>query len=363
MSKDLQIVEVKAFQRIGPIGDIGLRAFFQLYTKAKEIILKQQIQFLYIPIPSFYVALLGRWLHNSTNIEYGIDYIDPWVHEFPGSEKTFSRHWFTTHLAKVLEPIALKKAALITGVAEGYYQAVLHRNPRLKNTAVIGALPYGGDAKDHEMVEDLNLTPYLFEKKIGKFQFVYAGAMLPKAYEPLEYILQCIAANTDVFENIEFHFIGTGKVAGDPESYNIRPLAEKYGLWKSVIFEYPARIPYLDVLVHLNTADAAFILGSTEAHYTPSKVYQAILAKKPVMAVLHENSTAAIVVQQSNAGVVLSMNEHNVDHLQNSFMDSLKAFKQFAKDFKPEMVNKAFFEEYSAYAATQKLVKLLNEVK
>ena len=44
--KDLQIVKVKSFDRIGAIGDIGLRAFFQLYSKAKEIIVKQDIHFL-----------------------------------------------------------------------------------------------------------------------------------------------------------------------------------------------------------------------------------------------------------------------------------------------------------------------------
>ena len=53
-------------------------------------------------------------LHGSTGIKYGIDYIDPWVHHFPGSEQLFSRHWFSTQLAKLLEPVAVKKAVLIT---------------------------------------------------------------------------------------------------------------------------------------------------------------------------------------------------------------------------------------------------------
>ena len=121
LSIGLRIEKVKAFPVTKPrlIGDIGLRAFFQLYKKAKQIIKRDKIDFLYIPIPSFYCALLGRWLHNSTGIKYGIDYIDPWVHYFPGSNKLFSRHWFSTKIATFLEPIAVKKASLITGVAEG----------------------------------------------------------------------------------------------------------------------------------------------------------------------------------------------------------------------------------------------------
>ena len=116
----IEKVEAKPVGKNRFIGDIGLRAFKQLYNKAKDLIKQEHFDFLYIPIPSFYCALLGRLLHNITGIKYGIDYIDPWVHHFPGSEKKFSRHWFSTQLAKILEPIAVKKASLITGVAEGY---------------------------------------------------------------------------------------------------------------------------------------------------------------------------------------------------------------------------------------------------
>jgi hypothetical protein len=108
----LRIEKVSAFRITRPrlIGDIGLRAFFQLYRKAKQLIRTEKIDFLYIPIPSFYCALLGRWLHSSTKIKYGIDYIDPWVHYFPGSENSFSRHWLSTKIAGLLEPIAVKKS-------------------------------------------------------------------------------------------------------------------------------------------------------------------------------------------------------------------------------------------------------------
>src|SRR5690606_594848 len=108
LPESLRIVKVNAFPVTKPrlVGDIGLRAFFQLYKKAKTLIKTEEFDFLYIPIPSFYAALLGRWLHARTGIAYGIDYIDPWVHDFPGSDKIFSRHWFSSQLAKFLEPIA-----------------------------------------------------------------------------------------------------------------------------------------------------------------------------------------------------------------------------------------------------------------
>src|SRR6185312_17170294 len=111
LQEHLRIEKVKAFKNTKPrlIGDIGLRAFFQIYKRAKELIKKEAFDFLKIPIPSFYCALLGRWLHQSTGIKYGIDYIDPWVHDFPGSDRLFSRHWWSKQLSKLLEPVAVKK--------------------------------------------------------------------------------------------------------------------------------------------------------------------------------------------------------------------------------------------------------------
>jgi len=359
----LQIEKVKAYKTTKPrvIGDIGLRAFFQLYKRAKYLIEREAFDFLYIPIPSFYVALLGRWLHSVTGIAYGIDYIDPWVHHFPGSDKIFSRHWFSTNIAALLEPIAVKKAALITGVAEGYYNGVQDRNPFLLKQAVFAAMPYGGEKRDHEKLHELGLQPYLFKKKPGKVQLVYAGAMLPKAYQPLKAILYAIQQNRAAFTDLEIHFIGSGKSPNDTKGFNIKPFAEKYDLWENVIFEYPARIPYLDVLIHLEAGEGAFIMGSTEPHYTPSKVYQAVLSKKPIWAILHQQSSACQVIRQSGAGIVLDFDgEQGVNTISASLLSSYTAFIDFKNNYNYTNVDQEQFEKYSAKSVTAMLAKALN---
>lgn len=356
-----RIEKVAAFNVSKPrlIGDIGLRAFFQLRKRALELVRQEQIAFVYIPIPSFYVSLIGPYLHRKTGVKYGIDYIDPWVHVFPGSDKLFSRHWFSTKLAKWLEPKAVKQASLITGVAEGYYKGVQERNPHLLSSCVFGAMPYGGEAADHKGLQFLDIKPYLFHKN-GKFQFVYAGAMLPKAYEPLRAIFKAIGEHASVFGEVEFHFIGTGKSPNDPEGYNIRPHAEAFGLWQTVVFEYPKRIPYLDVLVHLGAADAVFILGSTEPHYTPSKTYQAVLSEKPTLAVLHSASTAVAVLQESKAGVVLGFDgAEAVGRISENWMTCWERFVAFHSRFNAAAVEQNVFEQYSAKAVTKQLHELL----
>lgn len=361
---ELVVEKVRAFRVTKPrlVGDIGLRGFFQLYRKAKQLIRRHNIDFLYIPIPSFYVALLGRWLHARTGIPYGIDYIDPWVHRFPGSDRMFSRHWFSMKLSSLLEPIAVKKASLITGVAEGYYKGVLERNPHLKDSCQVGAMPYGGEKEDHAKVAELGLRPYLFDKRPGKVRLMYAGAMLPKAYAPLEAIFQAMSDNRQAVEGLEIHFIGTGNSTKDPEGYNIRPLAEKYTLWDNVIFEYPRRIPYLDVLVHLEAADGVFILGSTEPHYTPSKVYQGVLSEKPIFAVLHKESTAVGVIRAANAGIVLDFDgESDIHRIKDEFVARFRTYMEFAKRYSGQQVNMEAFDRYSAKNVTAQLANLLGK--
>ena len=363
LSEGLRIEKVKAFKVTKPrlVGDIGLRSFYQLRKRALQLLKSEKFDFVYIPIPSFYTALIGPWLKRRTNVNFGIDYIDPWVHEFPGSESLFSRHRASSVLAKWLEPKALKSVSLITGVAEGYYKGVLERNPDLQKTCLFGAMPYGGEASDHEAVKKLALKPYLFQKEDNITKLVYAGAMLPKAYDPLEKIFESLEENKAQFKNIQFHFIGTGHSANDAAGYNIRSLAEKYGLWNSMVYEYPARIPYLDVLVHLDVADAIFVLGSTEPHYTPSKVYQGVLAQKPILAVLHSASTAVSVINNSNAGFVLDFDGiEDLEKLREQFAIKLNDFIQYIPHFKQEDVDKRFFDQFSAKEVTGKLAGLLD---
>jgi hypothetical protein len=344
------------------IGDIGLRAFFQLRSKALELLRRERFDFVYIPIPSFYVSLIGPWLKKKTGVPYGIDYIDPWVHKFTGSEKRFSRHWWSTRLSGMLEPKAVREASLITGVAEGYYQGVIDRNPLLTKTCAFGAMPYGGEIADHHYVQHLGKEPYLFARHPGRFQLVYAGAMLPKAYEPLEQLFSAIREHPTDFQDVEFHFIGTGKRPNDPQSHNIKPLAEQYGLWEKTVFEYPARIPYLDVLVHLNAADGIFILGSTEPHYTPSKVFQAVLSQKPVLAVLHQDSTALRVIRETGAGIALPLDPSMLHNVSAEFPEAFRAYRAFAGQFNPSSVKLEQFNTWTAREVTRQLAALLDKV-
>ena len=252
--------------------------------------------------------------------------------------------------------------SLITGVAEGYYEGVIERNPKLKTTCLYGAMPYGSEQADYFALSNTSLKAYLFNKN-GKIQLVYAGAMLPKAYGPLEEIFKSIASDRVAFQDVEFHFIGTGSLANDSESFTIKHIAKKYKLWHSIVFEYPKRIPYIEVLVHLKQADGIFILGSTEPHYTPSKIYQAVLSQKPIWAILHQKSTASKILLDTKAGEVLVFDGvEGLESLYNSVSESFSNFLNLITNYSPEQVDHSKLDVYSAKNVTHKLVQLLNKV-
>ena len=344
------------------VGDIGMRALPFHYRALADLARAGEMDFLHITIPSNYSALLGRPIHDRFGVPYGIDYIDPWVHAYPGTEQPLSKAWATLRLAERLEPWAVRDARLITGVAPLYYEPVLERHPHLRTQAVTAAMPYGGSERDVEMAQDAGRTPYLFDPKDGLFHLMYAGAMLPQAYVVLERLLSAVKTlrteAPEVGERLRVHFIGTGKAPDDPHGHNIVPYVERFGL-QGVVDEHPTRIPYLDVLTHLAHASAVLVLGSTEKHYTPSKAFQAVLARRPVLAVLHEQSTAAQLLRRARAASVVSFAEGKLPQVA-ALRDALA---QLVRGEGPSLdeVRWEEFEQHSARASARALASALDQ--
>ena len=138
---------------------------------------------------------------------------------------------------------------------------------------------------------------------------IYAGAMLPLGYPLLERLLAAVAelvrTEPDLAERLRLHFVGTGKAPDDPTGYNVKPYIERFGLGRYAD-EHPHRIGYVDVLNHLTQAGAVLVLGSIERHYSPSKVFQAVQSRRPVLAILHEESSAVRILREGNAGVTVA---------------------------------------------------------
>lgn len=291
----VRYVQARRVPRIRLFGDIALRAMPFLYREALQWIADEKFDFLWIPIPSFYTALLGRRLHRKTGIPYGIDYIDPWVNGFAGQDKPFSRAWLSNMAARILEPRAIKKAALITGVAQAYYKPAVERNFPKKQPVQAG-MPYGFDPADHQIRLPGLRTPWA---DAGTRALVYAGAFLPKSHRFVQLLFATIADMKKTArwpQDMQLFFIGTGHYLG----HTITAYAQDYGI-SDLVTEIPERYPFLHILNFLSNAWGILIIGSTEQHYTASKTFQALLSGRPVFSVFHHQSSAVQIMEQCSA--------------------------------------------------------------
>lgn len=335
-------------------GDISLRAFWPLKKRAVEMIKEYEVDFIWVPIPPFYTALIGRLAHEATGKPYAIDYIDPWVHKFPGSNKWISRAKLSSVVANLLEPIAVKKAAVFTGVSKAYYLPVLKRNPALKNI-VHQDMPYGFDPMDYT-VKPSNLQ-LLWLTKNNIRPFIYAGAFLPKAQYFIDKLFKMIAAmrNLENFdERIRLYFVGTGFSS----QRSVKEYAVRYNL-EDIVIETKERIPYLEVLNNLSNAAGVLATGSTEPHYTASKIFQSIVSQKPIFSIFHEQSTVVQILKDTNTDQYLVQYKEmeSEDLFEKSIYETFKSFIELSKGWKPELQK---LNSFSARSSAQSLVEVLN---
>jgi hypothetical protein len=153
------------------------------------------------------------------------------------------------------------------------------------------------------------------------------------------------------------HFVGTGSSPDDPQGHRVLPRAQKFNLGQ-MVSEHPHRVGYIDALNHLEQSNAVLVIGSTERHYTPSKVFQAMLSKRPVFALLHAESTAVDMIRTARAGRVLTLTEEAMpapDRIAAELRDLICAP---AHDL--QAANMAAFEPYSARQSARALAQALD---
>ena len=78
------------------------------------------------------------------------------------------------------------------------------------------------------------------------------------------------------------------------------PIARECGV-ADVVTEMPGRLDYLDALSVLTQASGILLLGSSERHYTASKLYPALLAQRPILALFHEASSVVSILRAAGA--------------------------------------------------------------
>jgi glycosyltransferase involved in cell wall biosynthesis len=303
----LRVVRADAWRagltrRVG-LGDLGLRAFTGLRHTCRALLSRERFDALFITVYPVYPALLGPGLKAAFHVPFVLDYQDPWVGAWgrsvgggPGGSPDWKSR-ASRRLGTWLEPKAVNAADAIVAVSQGTIDGIVERIPAAARLPH-GVIPLGFEPDDFTALGARPPIARHFDATDGLVHLCYVGTLLPAGTGTLRLLLRALAlARRDdpAASCLRLHFFGTSNQS-DSDVHRVLPVARECGVADAVT-EVPGRLDYLDALSVLTHASAILLLGSSERHYTASKLFPALLAKRPILALFHEASSVVSILR------------------------------------------------------------------
>jgi hypothetical protein len=157
--------------------------------------------------------------------------------------------------------------------------------------------------------------------------------------------------------------LGTSNQTAPDGPCRVLPVALELGV-ASVVSEIAPRLDYLDALAVQSQATAVLLLGSSEHHYPASKLYPALLAERPILAVYHEASTVVDVLRRAARPPSARLVTYgDVDRAPSKVVEISDALASLVRSpvFDPAAVNFEAVQEYSARSLAGRLAAVLDQ--
>jgi hypothetical protein len=367
VSPAVRVIRTAAFparlaRRLG-VGDIGLRSLAHHYAALVRLCARREVDLLCIPVPPYMPMLLGRLIHAQFGVPYVVDYIDPWVTDyywkFPPEQRP--PKWpLANALARFCEPVALRCVGGISGVSAGTTDGVRARYPWVA-AAPVAEIPYGGEMEDVRYVAATPRCNPIFQRDDGCLHLSYTGAMIPAMYPAVRAFFQAVRLGRErnplLFERLRIHFVGTNYAPG--AALQLPPLAREAGI-EALIDEHPARISYLDALRILLDSHGLLVFGSEEAHYTASKIFPYIMARRPMLVLFHEASNLVQILRETQAATPITFSAERPPATQLSAI--LAELERMLACAEPPPTRWEAFEPYTTRAMAGRLAALFDQV-
>lgn len=364
----LEITRTPAFRtswtrRLG-VGDLGMRSYFPMRRELRRLCRARRPDVIFIPLSPWHTSLLGADMREELGIPYVLDFTDPWVFPLePGQNRPWKKAYWFRRMALALEPRAVRNAAHILAVSEGTNAGIRERYPELPADRFSSA-PFGFEPSDFDALREHPRPNPFWDGDDGCFHLVYAGVMFPHAFGTLRAIFGALLRLREMepalAARVRLHFIGT---TYDPRSQReqILPVAAEMGVADQVT-ELTRRIPYLDALNVLCRADGVLGLGSSARHYTASKIFPAILSRRPLLAVYHEESSVCDIVREADAGELVTYSdargaEHHVEEIAAALRRLVRGDTERGR-----RLSLAALDAYSAETMTRRILAVFDRI-
>jgi len=374
---DLDVVRTRAWSprwtRRLLFGDLGLRSLCGLWRASRDLHRDVHFDCVFVTVYPTYTAFVGLLLKKRAGIPFVLDYQDPWVGAWgltagPGASGTPDiKSRFSRALARTLEPIAVRAADALTAVSAATLDGVRERIPRARALPSI-EIPIGGERRDFDFAVSRSRKHVLFDGSDGKLHISYVGTLLPLGHDTLRAFLQALALlkerNHNLYQRISIHFVGTSNqtIAGAPGV--VLAEAERVGV-SDAVHEVPSRVDYLEALAVLSSSGAILLLGSSERHYTASKLYPALLAGRSLLALFHRESTVVAILRRAAGADAIRLVTYDekepvaskVEEIYEKLRSLVEGPRIGAVEIDPSVL-----EEHSARVLARRLANLFTEL-
>lgn len=261
-------------------------------------------------------------------------------------------------LALYFEPNVVRLADALTAVSDETLDTLRQRK-LVGNGTPVEIIPIGADEGDHEHARREGKS--IIRKQSGVVDVAYVGTITHRMLPALRAFLlgarQVIATGV----RLRVHLIGTSAQPDGDDRLGIERVVAELGATAFVRLE-PQRIPYLDALRSMQQSDILLLLGSTDSHYTASKIFACWLTRMPVLALFHTRSTINQLAYDLGGVAVVNYDERNSPETRVDEVASvLRGVINRRGDALPSR-NERAFELYSSRGVAQRYAALFDRI-
>lgn len=270
-------------------GDVSLRAQWNMRSEVAKLVRREKIDIIFATVLPGYAGLVGAWAKRKFELPFVLDYQDPWVSASRPRQSIFSKAGLSDWIATKVEPGAIAVADGLTAVSSETLDTLRQRK-LIRPGIPIEIIPIGADENDHAIAEANGKSHII--KEDGVFDFAYLGTLTERMLPALKTVLIAMqqAGRKGSLRRLRLHLIGTSARPDGQDELGIASMARTIAVDGLIKIE-PRRVPYLDALRTMQDADGLLLIGSTDSHYTASKLFPCWLSHKPILALVHAKST------------------------------------------------------------------------
>jgi hypothetical protein len=363
---EVSIHRVSAFSqkvtRMLGFGGLAIRAGWHLQNEGERLLGAGGYDAVYFSSTVFSTFRFGPIWKQKFGIPYFVDFQDPWwSHYYKDRAQRPPGGWLKYGLiqrsARKNEGQVVREAAGVTCVSGAYAEMLKKRYPEVGDEKFL-ELPFGASERDADLAglrrEDGGL------REGGKEAWRYIGRGGADMAAALRIFGETLGKAEP--KPFQLELMGTSYAGGMQAERTMAPVLEK-SLGKGLVTENPQRIGYLESIRKLKEAERLILFGSDDPGYTASKLYNYILAKRPLLVICREESSVGRIVRETRSAELITFGEQEIKmkiKIKKEWEEAMGRWLAMDPAKEPETDWKAF-EPYTAKKMTEKLCRFFDE--